>query len=60
MRPRKPLDGDRALAVQDSGDPVGRDLESPAELRRAHAKFLELLGDVLAWMDSAACHAFRR
>ena len=48
---------DRPLAVQDSGDPVGRHLELPAKLGSAHAKFLELFGEAFAGMNGGACHA---
>ena len=56
-QPQGAVAGDRPLAVQDSGDPVGRHLELPAKLGSAHAEFLELFGEMLAWMDSGACHA---
>ena len=49
--------GNGPLAVQDSGDTVGRHVEVSAELGRAHAEFLELLGEVFPGMDSGACHA---
>ena len=56
-QPQGAVAGNGPLAVQDSGNPVGRDLEPPAELGGAHAEFLELLGEVFSGMDSGACHA---
>ena len=50
-QPKGAVAGYRALAVQDSGDPVGRHFESPAEFRCAHSEFLELLGKMPAGMD---------
>lgn len=43
-------------AVQDSGNPIGRHLEPPAKLGRAHAKLRELLGQMFSWVNRAACH----
>ena len=53
---KRTVSGNRALPVQDSGDPVGRHLELPAKLGSAHAEFLELLGEMLAGMNCTACH----
>jgi hypothetical protein len=45
-----------ALAIQYSGNPVGRHVKLPAKFGGAHAKFLKLFGEVLAGMNSSACH----
>lgn len=49
---KRTVAGNCALAIQYSSNPVGRDVELPAEFGGAHAEFPELFGEVLAGMDT--------
>ncbi len=49
--------GDGALAVQDLGYTIGRNLQSPRQFRGAHSQFFQFFGQVLARMDCAHCHS---
>src|SRR5450759_2601930 len=53
---KRTISGNRALAVQNSGYPVGRHLELSAEFGSAHTEFRELFGEMLAGMNCTASH----
>src|SRR6266536_1422809 len=50
--------GDGALAIQYSGNPIGRYVQLARELCRAHVERVQFLGEVLAGGDCDACHVF--
>ena len=50
------IPGDRPLTVQNPGDTVGGHVKLACQPGGAHAEFLKLFGQVLAWVDRDQCH----
>ena len=55
-QPKGGISGDRALAVQDAGDPVRWNLDELAEFRGAYSESCQLFGEVFPWVNRKSRH----
>ena len=58
LQAQRGVTGDRALAMQNGGDAVGRHVQVSRQLSGAHAQSFELLCQMAAGMDQLNRHAF--